>query len=147
MEKLPELLTTELNSVHTSKKIEGIIFDIILNHIKDMVFIMKVESGKKFSYLFANEPGLKHANLTFDFIGKTLEEVLPFEIAYPLQKEYEKIIESKETVKFFDEISLPDGSKIAGESFLTPVFDENNEVRYVVSVTRDITSTLIERNA
>ncbi|QED50067.1 EAL domain-containing protein [Cytobacillus dafuensis] len=110
-----------------------------------MVFIMKVEAGKKFSYLFANEPGLKHANLTFDFIGKTLEEVLPFEIAYPLQKEYEKIIESKETVKFFDEISLPDGSKIVGESFLTPVLNENNEVHYVVSVTRDITSTLIEK--
>ncbi|WP_057773986.1 EAL domain-containing protein [Cytobacillus dafuensis] len=145
MEKLQELLTTELNIIHTSKKIEGIIFEIILNHIKDMVFIMKVEAGKKFSYLFANEPGLKHANLTFDFIGKTLEEVLPFEIAYPLQKEYEKIIESKETVKFFDEISLPDGSKIVGESFLTPVLNENNEVHYVVSVTRDITSTLIEK--
>ncbi|KAB2337724.1 EAL domain-containing protein [Cytobacillus depressus] len=110
-----------------------------------MVYIMKVEAGTKFSYLFANKPGLEHANLPSNYKGKTLEEVLPFNIAYLLQQEYEKILKVKKTIVFSDEVILPNGEKMMGESFLTPVFDENNEVRYVVSVTRDMTEAIIEK--
>ncbi|WNS76984.1 EAL domain-containing protein [Bacillus sp. DTU_2020_1000418_1_SI_GHA_SEK_038] len=145
MKKIKELLTTQLNSINITNKAEGIILDIIFQHIKDMVFIMKVEPGPNFTYLFANKPGIEHANLPLDYIGKSLDEVLPFKTAYILQQEYLRILRQKKTIGFSDEVILPDGSKMNGESFLTPVFDENNEVRYVVSVTRDITSAIIEK--
>ncbi|MEH7122295.1 EAL domain-containing protein [Bacillus sp. JJ1503] len=144
MEKIEEL-TTQLNSMNITSKVEGIILDIIFRHIKDMVFIMKVEPGPVFTYLFANKPGLEHANLPLDYTGKSLDEVLPFKTAYVLQQEYLRILRQKKSIGFSDEVVLPDGSKMNGESFLTPVFDENNEVSYVVSVTRDITSALIEK--
>lgn len=145
MENIKELLTTQLNSLNITNKVEGIILDIIFQHIKDMVFIMKVEPGPTFTYLFANKPGAEHAKLPYDFVGKSLEEVLPFKTAYLLQQEYLRILRVKKTIGYSDEVILSDGSKMIGESYLTPVFDDHNEVRYVVSVTRDITTALLEK--
>ncbi|MBY0120889.1 EAL domain-containing protein [Bacillus sp. S/N-304-OC-R1] len=145
MENIEELLTSQLNSLNITNKVEGIILDIIFQHIKDMVFIMKVEPGPKFTYLFANKPGLEHAKLPANFVGKSLEDVLPFKTAFLLQQEYLRILRVKKTIGYSDEVILSDGSKMNGESYLTPVFDEQNEVRYVVSVTRDITTALLEK--
>lgn len=145
MENMNDILSRELNNEKISNKIERIIYDIILKHIKDFIFIMKVEKGPLFRYLFANESGLRHAKLSSGFIGKTLHEVLSKEIASSLQLEYEKILDRKETMIFSDEVKMPDGSTMNGESFLTPILDENGEVIYVVSVTRDITTALLEK--
>ncbi|WP_313801414.1 EAL domain-containing protein [Cytobacillus sp.] len=145
MENMNDILSRELNNEKISNKIERIIYDIILKHIKDLIFIMKVEKGPVFRYLFANEPGLRHAKLSSGFIGKTLHEVLSKEVASSLQLEYEKILDRKETINFSDEVIMPDGSTMNGESFLTPILDENEEVIYVVSVTRDITTALLEK--
>lgn len=145
MENMKNILSRELNNEQIRIKIERIIYDIILKHIKDLVFIMKVDEGPSFRYLFVNEPGYRHANLSRGFIGKTLNEVLSKEVAASLQAEYEKILDTKETMIFSDEVKMPDGSIMVGESFLTPILDENDEVLYVVSVTRDITSALLEK--
>ncbi|WP_207634795.1 sensor domain-containing protein [Cytobacillus praedii] len=145
MENMKELLSREFNNEKISNKIERIIYEIILNHIKDLIFIMKVDKGPSFRYLFVNEPGIRHADLSGGFIGKRLNEVLSEEVASSLQLEYEKILDRKETMIFSDEVKLPDGSTMIGESFLTPILDENDEVLYVVSVTRDITTALLEK--
>ncbi|MGN7398651.1 sensor domain-containing protein [Cytobacillus praedii] len=145
MENMKELLSREFNNEKISNKIERIIYEIILNHIKDLIFIMKVDKGPSFRYLFVNEPGIRHAALSGGFIGKRLNEVLSEEVASSLQLEYEKILDRKETMIFSDEVKLPDGSTMIGESFLTPILDENDEVLYVVSVTRDITTALLEK--
>ncbi|TCJ06205.1 EAL domain-containing protein [Cytobacillus praedii] len=142
---MKELLSREFNNEKISNKIERIIYEIILNHIKDLIFIMKVDKGPSFRYLFVNEPGIRHADLSGGFIGKRLNEVLSEEVASSLQLEYEKILDRKETMIFSDEVKLPDGSTMIGESFLTPILDENDEVLYVVSVTRDITTALLEK--
>ncbi|WP_440211082.1 sensor domain-containing protein [Cytobacillus praedii] len=142
---MKELLSREFNNEKISNKIERIIYEIILNHIKDLIFIMKVDKGPSFRYLFVNEPGIRHAALSGGFIGKRLNEVLSEEVASSLQLEYEKILDRKETMIFSDEVKLPDGSTMIGESFLTPILDENDEVLYVVSVTRDITTALLEK--
>ncbi|PAE43238.1 hypothetical protein [Bacillus sp. 7884-1] len=52
-----------------NKKIQKIIFDIIFQHLQDMVYVMKVEEGPSFRYLFVNEVGLKKANLPLDVIA------------------------------------------------------------------------------
>ncbi|WP_180968065.1 sensor domain-containing protein [Cytobacillus massiliigabonensis] len=145
MENMKEILSRELNNEKISNKIERIIYDIILKHIKDLIFIMKVDKGPSFRYLFVNEPGIRHAKLSNGFIGKTLNEVLSKEVASSLQLEYEKILDRKETMIFSDEVLMPDGSTMIGESFLTPILNEKDEVLYVVSVTRDITTALLEK--
>jgi diguanylate cyclase (GGDEF)-like protein/PAS domain S-box-containing protein len=129
-----------------NEKIQKIIFDIIFQHVQDMVFVMKVEKGPAFRYIFVNEAGLKKANLPLDVIGKTMIEVLPYEIAINLQKNYQRLLTKKE-IMFFDDVFLfNDGKKIYGETILTPIFNEKNSINYVVAVTRDVTEWSIEKN-
>ncbi len=145
MEQFKKVISREVINDKNRREIEGMIFDIILNHINDMVFIMKVD-GDQFRYVFANKSGAKHARLTVETMGKTLFEVLPVETAQKLQAVYMEVVESKELQVLFDQSTLEDGSLVHGQSILTPVLYENKEVRFVVSVTRDITELEAEKS-
>jgi diguanylate cyclase (GGDEF)-like protein/PAS domain S-box-containing protein len=145
-ELLHNALTSEMEKEKTSKKIEKNILNVIFRHVKDLVFIMKVEKGPKFRYLFVNEMGLLRAGLTKDCIGKTIEEVLPFDRAVKLQKEYTRLLEQGTITAFSDEFFLEDGTSVFGESVLTPIKDGSGRIRYVVAITRDITEIITEKN-
>jgi diguanylate cyclase (GGDEF)-like protein/PAS domain S-box-containing protein len=144
MNRLNSLLTNELESGKASRKIQKIIFDIIFQHVQDMVFVMKVEKGPNFRYLFVNESGMRKANFSTEVIGKTFVEVLPD--ASFLQKKYEKLLKRKEIIMFDDQFYFDDGKKIYAETILTPVYNEENSISYVVAITRDITEWSIEKN-
>jgi diguanylate cyclase (GGDEF)-like protein/PAS domain S-box-containing protein len=131
-------MNDELESGKAGQKIQKIIFDIIFQYIQDMVFVMKVESGPVFRYLFINEAGMRKANLSVEVIGKTMQEVLPADMAASLQHSYENLLLGKKTVVFEDVFTIDD-QKIQGQTILTPIYDETNTIRYVVAVTRDIT--------
>lgn len=138
---LNEELVNGLDGISTQK----VIFDIIFKHMKDLVFVMKVDEGPSFRYLFANESAQEHAKITSDFLGRTLQEVLPFELAFPLQKEYEKLLKRGTVHVFLNESPFGKGEKVVGETILTPVKDLTGEIRYVVAVTRDVTEKLVEQ--
>jgi diguanylate cyclase (GGDEF)-like protein/PAS domain S-box-containing protein len=146
MEHLNNLLTNELASGKASGKIQKIIFDIIFQHIQDMVFVMKVEEGPQFRYIFVNESGMKKANLSVESLGKTFHEVLPLSFANSLQRKYEKLLKRKTVITFDDQFELNDGRIIYGETLLTPVLDQDNAISYIVAVTRDVTEWLHEKN-
>jgi diguanylate cyclase (GGDEF)-like protein/PAS domain S-box-containing protein len=145
MEQFKKVISREVINDKNRREIEGMIFDIILNHINDMVFIMKVD-GDQFRYVFANKSGAIHAKLTVETMGKTLYEVMSPEIADRLQEAYKTVVELKEVQVLFDQSTLEDGRLVYGQSILTPVFNEQQEVQFVVSVTRDITELEAERS-
>ncbi|MDR4886679.1 EAL domain-containing protein [Fredinandcohnia sp. QZ13] len=126
-------------------KIEAIIFEIILKHIKDLIYVMKVEDNGSFSYVFLNEEAKGHAKLTSDSLGKTLHEVLPFETADHLHEQYKSVMENKVPVSFQDVVVLADKRVVHGESILTPIFDENGDITFIVSVTRDISARVADK--
>ena len=134
------------SSKPASKEIEKMILDIIFKHVKDLVFIMQVENGSQFRYIFANENGLLHAGMDPDVIGRTIEEVLPLERGYPLQKQYLKAVKTGEAVIFSDEIDLENDRQVFGETLLTPIKGENGDIQFIVAVTRDITEKYKENN-
>lgn len=123
---------------------ENDIFQIILKYIEDLIYIMKVEDQLAFRYLYANENALKQAMLTSDYIGRTFQEILPENLAVYLQEKYEEVIKSRAAVSFQDHVFLPSGKDVFSESILTPIFDEDNVIQYVVSITRDITTRVFE---
>lgn len=61
MKQLKSILTEEIEKGSVNRRIEKIIFDIIFQHVKDMVFIMKVEKGPHFRHLFVNESVIQKA--------------------------------------------------------------------------------------
>ncbi|WP_010282869.1 sensor domain-containing protein [Bacillus timonensis] len=127
------------------EKIEGIIFEIILKHIKDLIYVMKVEENKTFSYVFLNEEAKGHARLTNNSLGKTLHDVLPPETADHLHEQYISVLEKREPVSFQDIVILSDKRVVHGESILTPIFGENGNVLFIVSVTRDISARVADK--
>ncbi|AIM17518.1 diguanylate cyclase [Bacillus sp. X1(2014)] len=135
----------ELESGKAGPKIQKIIFEIIFQYIQDMVFVMKVEEGPKFRYLFINETGMKKANLSIEAIGKTFEEALSTEAAFFLQKMYEKLLNTKEVVIFNDRFVNEGGNEVYGETILTPIFDNEHSIRYIIAITRDITERTMKK--
>jgi diguanylate cyclase (GGDEF)-like protein/PAS domain S-box-containing protein len=146
MENIDNRLSADFINAASSNKIENMIMDIIFRHVKDMVFIMKVEDGSKFRYVFANESGLKKAGLSRDSIGLLIEEVMPAETASYLQREYESLLTSGEMRVFEDELLLENKMISYGETILTPVKDLCGNIEYVVAVTRDVTDSLKEKH-
>lgn len=145
MKQYNHFLTIELESGKAGPKIQKIIFEIIFQHIQDMVFVMKVEEGPKFRYLFINETGMKKANLSIEAIGKTFEEALSTEAAFFLQKMYEKLLNTKEVVIFNDRFVNEGGNEVYGETILTPIFDNEHSIRYIIAITRDITERTMKK--
>ncbi|WP_078547458.1 sensor domain-containing protein [Litchfieldia alkalitelluris] len=140
MDNLKNLLTNANNMI----KIQDVIFEIILRHIKDLIYVMKVENSS-FKYVFLNEIALKQAKVTSHCIGKTFHDVLPDDIADHLHHQYSTVLKTKEPYLFEDNIIL-DNKVIFGESILTPIFDdENKHVNFIVCVTRDITESVLEK--
>lgn len=143
----------EFNKNNASKKmiaqsksnIENIIFEIIFMYIKDMVFIMKAEKDNTFRYIFVNEAAFLFSQLPIDFIGKRFQDVSSKKIADRLQQEYTIVCETKKNHIYTDQILTDNGDIIYAESVLTPIIDEQNEVKYIVSITRDITESIKEK--
>lgn len=144
MDYMNKVLAIELESARN--EVQRILFEMIYQHATDMVFLMKVEDGPLFRYLFVNESGLTRAKISVDCLGKTLQEALPYEQALPLQLEYEKLIQQKETLVYSDSFYMEQRMEVYGETILTPVKDESQEIRYIVAITRDVTEKLIEKN-
>jgi diguanylate cyclase (GGDEF)-like protein/PAS domain S-box-containing protein len=125
--------------------IEQILHNIIVDHINDIVFIMKVETGPKFRYVFANHSAMLHAKLKENDMGSLLEDVLTEDMSTMLQAKYEELLTVGDTIKFQDSLTLNVGTKVINESVLTAIKDEGGNVQYVVSITRDITSATEEK--
>ncbi|MFC4320373.1 bifunctional diguanylate cyclase/phosphodiesterase [Litchfieldia salsa] len=129
---------------NSETKIQDVIFEIILKHINDLVYVMKVEENT-FRYVFMNEMALTQARISDDYIGKTFYEALPFEIAYHLSEQYSAVLRIRDAYSFEDNITLPNYGIVYGESKLSPIFDENNKIQFIVCVTRDITGSVLEK--
>lgn len=146
MSQTKQARITKRSSKSAFNKIEQKISEIIFKHVKDLVFIMKVEPDFRFRYLFANANGLSHAGLTPLDIGKTMEEVLPPYRLHPLKKQYVKAVKEGKDVVFHVEVDIENDKLVLGETLLTPIKNEAEEVQYVVAVTRDITESSKEKH-
>lgn len=126
-------------------KLEKILYEMIKKHMQDMVFIMEVVNEDTFTYFFVNEQGLTLPTLPSNLIGKKLEEVVVKDVATPLKEIYKQVVKSKQTYKYQDEFYLKNGELVCGESIMTPIFNDHNEVNYIITVTRDITQVVQEK--
>lgn len=134
-----------INDEDLNQSVEKIIFNLIFNYVKHMVYLMKVEDDSKFRYLFVNEMGMEFAGITSSAIGKTMEEVLPYERFRLIKSEYERVLRSGKTEIYSDELTFPTGDIGYTETMLTPISDKNEKIVYIVAVTRDVTSSVHEK--
>jgi diguanylate cyclase (GGDEF)-like protein/PAS domain S-box-containing protein len=143
MDKLKAIIEDFQSEKHI-EKIESIIFTIILEHIKDLVFLMKVDQDHV-RYVFVNDEGVKHAGLTEDYAGLSLSDVMDKNVADHLLEMYSVVRQTKQPFSYQDQVRLIDGTVIFGESVLTPIMNDMGEVIYIISVTRDISERVYEK--
>ncbi|UAL53995.1 EAL domain-containing protein [Bacillus sp. CMF21] len=144
MDKLKKAIIEDFQSEKHIEKIESIIFTIILEHIKDLVFLMKVDQDHV-RYVFVNDEGVKHAGLTEDYAGLSLSDVMDKNAADHLLEMYSVVRQTKQPFSYQDQVRLIDGTVIFGESVLTPFMNDMGEVIYIISVTRDISERVSEK--
>lgn len=112
------------------------------NTINDAVFVMSVQSKGQFRYEFVNQECMSRFQFTEDIIGKTVDDVVDQTTAKKLNKEYQKISLSGQTV-VFTELS----HTFIDETKLSPVKNEKGDVTMIIAVTRDITDLEEQRQA
>ncbi|NRD78702.1 EAL domain-containing protein [Bacillus sp. BRMEA1] len=145
MSHFNRFLLEEMEEGKAGGKIQKIIFNIIFQHVQDMVFVMKVEEGPKFRYLFVNESAMRKAKLPIEAIGKTLYEVLPPDSAKNIQHNYELLLKKNEIFTYEDHFYADGNVEVYGETILTPIYNEDHSIIYIVAVTRDITEWYKEK--
>ncbi len=145
MSRIKNALQEDFNSLLKSERIEQFIHQTIFNAVKDLVFLMKVEEGPLFRYVEVNDIAREVAGLPDTAIGKYIDEVLSPEAARQLQQAYEHVLKVREPYSYQDFLELENGRVFYGESMLTPILDADHECRYVVSVTRDVTQSVLEK--
>ncbi|UTE79266.1 bifunctional diguanylate cyclase/phosphodiesterase [Rossellomorea sp. KS-H15a] len=127
------------------KNLDTVLKEFILDHIHDMIFIMKVEEGNIFRYAYVNESAKRYTSIQQEDMGRLLEDVMPLDMALDLQKRYTELVETGECMTYQDTFQAIDGNHVVNESILTPIMNEYGQAEYVVSITRDITSSIEEK--
>ncbi|MCA1056619.1 EAL domain-containing protein [Rossellomorea aquimaris] len=126
-------------------KLDSVLKEIVLEYINDMIFIMKVEEGPSFRYVYINESARRATEITKEDMGRLLEEVLTVELAARLKEKYIQLVENEEKIIFRDKVCLPGGQQVVNESILTPIKNDSGIIEYVVSITRDVTPVMREK--
>ncbi|MGG2016813.1 EAL domain-containing protein [Bacillus sp. S10(2024)] len=143
---MTELFTNKKNVVTPLQGIDmSLIQQGLLHAIQDFVFIVKVVDNRWFQYIYVNEKGLQHLNLDTSYHGRTIQELLPLDVAYLLQIQYEEVLKNKKASTFRDYMTLDTGEILHYESLLNPICSINGICKYIICITRNITAQMQEK--
>ena len=135
--KTKEQLFAELTALR--KKSKEQLFSSIFNTLRDVLFLIDVESESKFRFKYINKAFLDATGLSrSDIEGKLIEEVIPEPSIHIVKENYLKSIKEKKIIKWEETSEYPAGVKI-GIVSIVPVFDEKGNCRQLVGSVHDIT--------
>ncbi|SCC02876.1 PAS domain S-box-containing protein/diguanylate cyclase (GGDEF) domain-containing protein [[Bacillus] enclensis] len=134
-----------LNRKQDNDRLDVVLKDVVLEYINDMIFIMKVEEGPSFRYVYINESARKSTDIKNEDMGRLLDEVLTGGLGSHIKEKYVQLVENEETIIFRDTVELPGGEQMINESILTPIKNELGKIEYVVCITRDVTPIMREK--
>jgi len=118
--------------------------EILMDGINNLVFVIRVENDSDLVYEYLNRAAMKHTGYYEEIIGKTFKDMYLPEKAKFLFNQYMKVVISKESVLYEDSFFTPSGETIYSETRLTPLFDEERNVKKIVAVVTDITAKKLE---
>ena len=113
------------------------LLQLMLDEIEDSIYIMKV-SGTDITYYYVNRAATQFSGITMERVGKSFYESNSRHMADYLYKKYARVVAERRTIRYEDGVLLPNGM-LSGESILTPILDEDGNVSFIFTVTRDIT--------
>ncbi|THE09749.1 diguanylate cyclase [Bacillus timonensis] len=113
---------------------------VLMEGIKEQVFIVKVGDNSEFYYEFLNQTAMERTGFSEEIIGKSINEVYPKERADFLNEQYRLAISQTESIKYEDSYNSLLGEKYFSETTLTPLLDKDtHQCTHVIALVHDIT--------
>ena len=112
---------------------------VLMEGIKEMVFVIKVVEEDSFIYEFFNTAVMEKTSLTSLSIGRTFHEVHSSKLASFLQEKYRGAVQSRQCVVYEDSFYSAGKQLFYSKTHLTPLFDETGKCTHVVSLVKDVT--------
>ncbi|MBB5173400.1 bifunctional diguanylate cyclase/phosphodiesterase [Texcoconibacillus texcoconensis] len=109
-------------------------FNQFINHLDEAVFVLEVHDESTFTYVVADTKAHQLAGFTSDVMNKRIEDVLPERESVDMIKKYKTVVLSKQSSRFVYE-----RNGMIAETTLSPIFNEQGEVQYIMAITRDVT--------
>src|SRR5690625_4250519 len=115
---------------------------ILMDHVSDMVFIMKVIDDNDFIYDYLNRAALNNTTLKEDIIGKSIYEVANPDIAHHLATHYQQAFKNQSITSFQDSYLSNTGERLYSLTKLIPSMNENNKCTHIIAIVKDITKNI-----
>lgn len=122
------------------------IFQSIFNSFQDLVYVVEVDVEKEvLTYAFINNRAKSYFHPDQEVIGKTFDDILGPSQADFLKNQYLKCAKLMKSVSFEEEAVSADNTIVMGESILTPI-QVNNDQIFIIAIVRDVTDKTIKIN-
>jgi hypothetical protein len=107
-------------------------------NIKEAVMLVEVESGETYRLLLANKAFYDMSGFPQDSIGKDALEILGPQGYQWLEKQFKKVVETKQPIESMHWFKVPLGRR-AYETQMLPVLNAVDQVVQIIILTRDVT--------
>lgn len=129
---------TKLKEAEEEIKILSEEYKKVFNGTQDAMFLIEILGYNKFRYIRNNFAHQNKTNISLEQIrNKTPQELLGKEIGDIVSKNYQRCIQSKSSITYEEELSLPGGKRI-WLTTLTPILKGKGK-SYIVGSSSDIT--------
>ncbi|OGX82879.1 hypothetical protein BEN48_17405 [Hymenobacter glacialis] len=112
---------------------------VIFDTIADVTFVLRVEEGGRYQFVFANKAFEKTTGLPLKrVLGRYVQDIIPEPSLSLVLTKYREAIASMEPVVWQETSVYPSG-QVVGEVRVTPVADEHGRCYQLVGVVHDLT--------
>lgn len=118
---------------------------VLMEGIKEMVFVVKVDEACSFTYEFVNKAVMEKTMLSPASIGKTFDEIHSTMMAKFLNEKYGEVIQTNQSTSYEDSFYSTSNKLFYSKTLLTPLFDEVGKCTHIVSLVKDITNEKIAK--
>ncbi|WP_298827066.1 bifunctional diguanylate cyclase/phosphodiesterase [uncultured Planococcus sp.] len=112
---------------------------ILMEGIKEMVFVVKVNDNDSFAYEFLNNAVMERTLLTPASIGKTIDEVHSVKKAEFLKRKYSEVLRGNCSISYEDSYHSRANRLFYSKSLLTPFFNDEGKCTHIVGLVTDVT--------
>ncbi|BDI30465.1 hypothetical protein CCAX7_25160 [Capsulimonas corticalis] len=112
---------------------------LILDNVKDIVFLLQVRPEGIYRFLFVNPPFLLATGLREDqVVGRDLQDVIPMPALTLVLGKYAEAIRERRAVEWRETSVYPAGERV-GEVQAIPIFDERDRCTQIIGMVHDVT--------
>ncbi|WP_142826001.1 sensor domain-containing protein [Planococcus soli] len=118
---------------------------VLMEGIKEMVFVVKVDDVCSFTYEFLNKAAMEKTLLGPGSVGKTFDDIHSKFMAKFLNEKYSEVIQTNQSTSYEDSFYSADNKLHYSKTLLTPLFDDLGKCTHIVSLVKDITDEKIAK--